>query len=384
VSAPPESKASTDPLVRAVRLPLSAEMLDRDALEGRPMSVDFRFGVVGRDPAPHYPGERPDSSVLIVDGRVLPLVPSTLGNGWAVVDGASASDLDDWLSLRGLPRLDERLAIVAYGSNANPQEVENFSCGGAVVSLAGTLFGAGAAYCSSTRTDGQYPAGLARTDPSRGERHSLLLIDPDSQAALDRKEGAGSGFYERCFIETGSGIDFVLDDGSAWRGGLPAYLQGERRRLASVGSRPVLVSEVTQADLGLRVLEGAGAGFAPDAVACSSLPRLNTAPVPVFAYGTLQPGESRWGAIKDLVASTGKDRVTGRKVDTGFGFPGLVQDPGAFAGGTLLYPKAESYRHLLVQLDRIEGHPDLFTRQLHRLASGTLAWVYGWNGPMPE
>lgn len=384
MSARTQSTASSEPLVRSLHLPVSAAVLDRVVPAVKSRAADYRIGVAGRDAAPHYPGERPDSSVLIADGRVLPLVPSPKGSGWAVVEGASASDLDDWLSLRGLPRLDERIAVLAYGSNANPQEVEKFSRGDAVVSLAGTLFGAGAAYCSSTRTDSQYPAGLALTDPSRGERHSLLLIDPDSQAALDRKEGAGRGFYERCLIETGSGIDLVLDDGSAWSGGLPAYLQGEHRRIAIVGSRPVLVSEVTQADLRLRALEEASAEFAPEAAPCSSLPRLSTAPVPVFAYGTLEPGESRWNAIKDLIATTGTDRVTGRKVDTGFGFPGLVIDPGASAEGTLLHPKAESYRHLLVQLDRIEGHPGLFTRQLHRLASGALAWVYGWNGPAPE
>lgn len=376
--------ASSEPLVRSLHLPVIAEMLDRDAHARRPRAVDFRIGVAGRDAAPHYPGERPDSSVLIAGGRVLPLTPSPVGSGWAVVDGVSASDLDDWLSLRGFPRLDERVAVLAYGSNANPQEVEKFSRGEAVVSLAGTLFGAGAAYCSSTRTDGQYPAGLALTDPSRGERHSLLLIDPDSQAALDRKEGAGRGFYECCLIKTGSGIDFVLDDGSAWRGGLPAYLQGEHRRLAIVGSRPVLVSEVTQAELRLRVLEDASADFAPVAATCSSLPRLSTVPVPVFAYGTLQPGESRWNAIRDLIATTGTGRMTGRKVDTGFGFPGLVIDPDASTDGTLLHPEPASYRRLLAQLDRIEGHPDLFTRQLHRLASGMLAWAYIWNGPLPE
>lgn len=370
--------------MRSLRLPVSAEMVEGDAHARRPRTVDYRIGVAGRDAAPHYPGERPDSSVLIADGRVLPLVPTPGGSGWVVVEGASASDVDDWLSLRGLPRLDERIAVLAYGSNANPQEVEKFSRGDAVVSLSGTLFGAGAAYCSSTRTDGQYPAGLALTDPFRGERHSLLLVDPDAQAALDSKEGAGRGFYERCLIETGSGIDFVLDDGRVWRGNLPAYLQSERRRLAIVGSRPILLSEVTQAELRLRVPEEAGDEFAPEAATCLSLPRLSTAPVPVFAYGTLQPGESRWNAIKDLIATTGTDRVTGRKVDTGFGFPGLVQDPGACAEGTRLHPKAESYRHLLAQLDRIEGHPDLFIRQLHRLASGGLAWVYAWNGLLPD
>lgn len=366
-----------------LRLPLGGDHL---APRTEPLSVQptdsFRLGHPRRDAAPHYPGARPEGSYLVADGLTYPVMPSP--EGWVVLDGRW-QDVDIWLTRRGLPCIADRTAILAYGSNANPSQLNGLPDARAVVALRGILLGAAAAYCSTSRSDGQFPAGLVAASEDSGEDHVLLLVDARTKAVFDRKEGLGCGAYDLVGLDIGHGIDFVLEDGTTWIGPLTTYLQGPRRALAvDSDGAPILLREVSQRDF--IAMQGAGriVGDMSDSGLSLTSPTVQTgvrvAPLPVFAYGTLQPGESRWRHVEHHVIDHRPDSAAGRRVDTGLGFPGMVLNESGTIHGTLLRIRPESRHELIHLLDSIEGHPDFYQRSLLRLHSGELAWAYAWCG----
>lgn len=366
-------------------LPLPADLLCRSEADATPApSSRFRLGNPRCDEEPHYPGARPSGSFIEAGGLTYPVRPSDTGSGWAVLDG-DWKEVDAWLTLRGLPTITARTAILAYGSNANPSQLSGLPEPRPVLALRGLLLGVAAAYCSSPRLDGQFPAGLAKTSASIGEEQFVLLVDAKTKESLDRKEGVGHGTYEFVGLDTGNGVDLILEDGTAWVGPLATYMQGHRRPLALTrSSQPVLLRDTSQRGfITLRESDQVtehGIWRDPTPAAPPAATGLSVAPLPVFAYGTLRPGESRWPFVEPYVAFHRSDSVTGRRIDTGLGFPGLIPDAGAVTYGTLLAVRPESRGELMRLLDSIEGHPDLYRRELHRLHSGQLAWVYVWCG----
>ena len=370
-----------------VRLPLGADHLAprTGPLSGQPTGL-FRLGHPMRDAAPHYPGARPEGSYLVADGLTYPMMPSP--EGWVVLDGCW-QDVDIWLTRRGLPCIADRTAILAYGSNANPSQLSGLTDARAVIALRGILLGAAAAYCSTSRSDGQFPAGLVAASEDSGEDHVLLLVDAPTKAVLDRKEGLGYGTYDLVGLDIGHGIDFVLEDGTTWIGPLTTYLQGPRRALAvDSDGAPILLREVSQRDFIAMQSTDRIVGDMIDSGLPLTAPTLQTgvrvAPLPVFAYGTLQPGEWRWRHVEPHVIHHGPNSATGRRVDTGLGFPGMIPDESATIHGTLLRIRPESRHELIHLLDSIEGHPDFYQRSLLRLHSGELAWAYIWCGDSHE
>lgn len=370
-----------------VLLPLCADHL---VPRNGPLSVQptdsFRLGHPTRDAAPHYPGARPEGSYLVADGLTYPVMPSP--EGWVVLDGCW-QDVDIWLTRRGLPCIVDRTAILAYGSNANPRQLSGLPDARAVIALRGILLGAAAAYCSTSRSDGQFPAGLVAAPEDSGEDHVLLLVDATTKAVLDRKEGLGCGTYDLVGLDIGHGVDFVLEDGTTWIGPLTTYLQGPRRALAvDSDGAPILLREVSQRDF--MAMQGTDriVGDMADSGLPLTAPTVQTgvraAPLPVFAYGTLQPGESRWRHVEPHVIDYRPDSAFGRRVDTGLGFPGMVPDEASTIHGTLLRVRPESRHELIHLLDSIEGHPDFYQRSLLRLHSGELAWAYVWCGDSHE
>jgi len=376
-------------VIRHVRLPLGADLLvpcGEDA-SVQP-SARFRLGHPMRDAEPHYPGARPQGSYLVADGLTYPVKPSADGGGWAVLDDEWL-DIDTWLRRRGLPVIAERTAILAYGSNANPSQLSGLPAARPVVALRGVLLGAAAAYCSTPRSDGQFPAGLLAMSKESGENHVLLLVDAPTKAVLDRKEGVSCRTYDYVGLVTGKGVDFILEDGTAWTGPLATYLQGCRRPLAlDSAGEPVLLREVGQRDfMALRGADGIVGDTTDTGLPVTSPAAqtgIHTAPLPVFAYGTLQPGESRWRHVEPYVIDHQPASAVGRRVDTGLGFPGLVLDEAATIHGTLLRVRPERRHELIRLLDAIEGHPDFYQRSVVRLHSGNLAWTYVWNGDSRE
>lgn len=375
------SQQLNDCLVKAAALPLSAEEVAGAPTSGPVPVQEYRLGRPERNPAPHYPGERPDSSFVVLNGTVFPMRPAGAGSRWEVLSDDGWTDADVWLAARGQAPLRNRLAVLAYGSNLNPREVSAVGGERAIVVLRGALFGAAAAYCQTRRgRDLQHPAGLIAHESATGEWHGVLLVESETKHELDNKEGAGRGYYDLVHLPIGAGVELVLEDGRRWSGPLPTYRHGVHRPIAVRDGAPLLVREHTQEqvqafdDLGLtHDLDVPG-------VPAGALAPLATAPMPVFAYGTLQPGECRWLPIEHLVASTAPGQVAGRRIDTGFGFPGLVDLGSEVTDGTVLTPHDHAYDEFLELLDSIEGHPRLYTRTLVRLLSGELAWVYAWNG----
>lgn len=371
------------------RLPLGADLLvPRGEDASVQPSARFHLGHPMRDAEPHYPGARPQGSYLVADGLTYPVKPSADGCGWAVLDDEWL-DIDTWLRRRGLPVIAERTAMLAYGSNANPSQLSGLPAARPVVALRGVLLGAAAAYCSTPRSDGQFPAGLVATYQESGEDHVLLLVDAPTKAVLDRKEGVGCGTYDYVGLATGKGVDFILEDGTAWTGPLATYLQGHRRPLAlDAAGKPVLLREVSQRDfLALREaneIVGDTTDTGLPLTSSAGQTGIHTAPLGVFAYGTLQPGESRWRHVEPYIIDHQPASAVGRRVDTGLGFPGLVLDEAATIHGTLLLIRPESRPELIHLLDAIEGHPDFYRRSLFRLHSGHLAWAYVWCGDSRE
>lgn len=363
-------------------LPISAKALSEGG-DCRPRKLaDFPLGVPGIDSPPHYPGSRPCGSFVAIGDDVLPIDFSTRSASWRVLSPAGWCDLDEWLSEAGFPLINERAAVLAYGSNGNPGEIRRFSAGAPVIALKGLLLGAAAVYCATPRRDGQYPAGLAAAQPDRAEVHSLLLLPMDTVAALDAKEGVHDRYYERALIDEGeTGVAFVLESGDAWSGALPVYLQGPRRPLAVRDGSLVYVSDVGQQEFQLQPAGDHSLVHGLQMRLSARLPQLTTQPLPLFVYGTLRPGESRWPLVADSIRDVGETGMAGRRLDTGYGYPGLVSDPHETVTGVVLSAHPEAARGLMEALDVIEGHPDLFVRTLSRTTSGSLAWVYRWQGP---
>lgn len=366
-------------------LPLRATALEHHHTTHRlPLSA-FPLGSDDQPAEPRYPGARPNGSFVVRDGRVLPVLLTPAG--WRIGTGGTADapvteDLDDWLTRLGEVPLSERLASVGYGSNLNPREIDRFSEDRAVVVLRAAVVGVQSAYLTKPRSrDHQFPAGLAIAEPAHVEAHGIVLIDPRNQSRLDGKEGQG-GAYLRSVISAAFPLAAVLEDATMLVAPLPTYLQHEKK-LAGLDGRPLALADVEQREFAALV-ESRRVSALPDSGlishAIDRLPHLVTRPVPYFVYGTLRPGESRWAPISHLVDYAEPAEVTGRRFDTGYGYPGLTLDGTDIVDGMLLHPAAKSHHELRMTLDSIEGHPHLYTRTLVRLINGAIAWIYVWNG----
>ncbi len=80
--------------------------------------------------------------------------------------------------------------------------------------------------------------------------------------------------------------------------------------------------------------------------------------VPVFAYGTLKPGEKMFRHISHTVRDILPATIRGTLYETPFGYPLLVnpgraEDP--VISGVLLVPLEEQYEEMLRIIDVIEG-----------------------------
>jgi gamma-glutamylcyclotransferase (GGCT)/AIG2-like uncharacterized protein YtfP len=351
--------------------------------------ADFGSASTDHDPPP-YPGKRPQGSFVVFRGEVLAVRPDTGGCGWTITDPLCTPpvvDLDVWLVMRGQEMLRDRLAVVGYGSNLNPRQIEGFSGGRATVVLKALVIGAASAYCTSQRSDGQYPAGLVSVDPAHVEEHGVVLIDSRCQDRLDHKEGASraGGAYARGTVAgIDHPVDVLLENGTRVPGRLPVYLQAWRKT-AHRGGRPVLLADLDQRAYAERHEATPFPGIGDGGLhfqSCNELPPLSTEPIPVFAYGTLRPGAARYRYIQDGVARHEPAYLLARLIPTGADYPGLELSEVAAdkVSGVLLHPKASALATWLQRLDRIEGHPHLFSRVLSRIDDGRVAWVYVWVG----
>lgn len=91
----------------------------------------------------------------------------------------------------------------------------------------------------------------------------------------------------------------------------------------------------------------------------------DTMTYPCFVYGTLRPGHGNdrlWrGRARDQY--DGEVYVAGYRL-VGRGFPYAVPEPAAEAVGCLIVPDTEQYDDVMLDLDRLEGVPSHYTREL--------------------
>lgn len=363
-------------------LPLHADALTPAPWRSPRPAADFVLGTPGDGRRPRYPGDRPPGSFVVHEGQVLTVRPSSTRCGWQVLGrDPDPTDLDEWLVARGQAPIATRVACVGYGSNLNPAQVHRFAGPTAAVVLRAVTVGTAAAYCTSPRqTDSQYPAGIVADSPSRVEAHGIVLLHPDRTPHLDRKEGQGGTYARSLVAGRGAPVAAVLEDGTMLADRLPVYLQRSRRVAMSDGRAVLLADRDQEAFARDRPADETDEhGLVTRAV--DRLPPLETVPVPVFAYGTLRPGRSRWPAIAGMVASHEPASLHGDRFETGYGYPGLrLGRAGApVVAGVLLQPAPGQHRRLVRELDLIEGHPGLYARHLVRLDDGRLAWTYVWG-----
>lgn len=104
----------------------------------------------------------------------------------------------------------------------------------------------------------------------------------------------------------------------------------------------------------------------------------------VFVYGSLKKGQGNHGVLypSELHVPTpkptkfvGNDKILGRIYDLGY-YPGLKPDFDAKVHGEIYEVDAP----VLERLDRLEGHPDLYTRKEVLTENGVKCWTYFYNG----
>ncbi len=148
-------------------------------------------------PSSPYPGERPDCSWRPVGDVVHRVVP--IDSGWLDVATGNVFDLAD------------RIFILAYGSNANPNKLrQNNLHGMDVVMLQTEITDARAVWCNGRRRrDHSVVATLVET-PGHVEACPVVALRPEDVAAVDGWEMPAyhrRPFWGQCTLENGASID---------------------------------------------------------------------------------------------------------------------------------------------------------------------------------
>ncbi|MCW0216045.1 MAG: gamma-glutamylcyclotransferase [Pseudonocardia sp.] len=323
-------------------------------------------------PAAPYPGEVPPTSYVHDDGAGYVLAADgTTRSGWR----AGRTDLDDWLGVRGAPRLAERFPVLAYGSNRNPSKISwlraELGLRGPVVVLRARTEGVAAVWAHGLRVvDDQRPAVLAAA-PRVREEHSVWFATAQQLDVLDVCEGRASGRYRLAHLHTGT---VTTEDGAVIDGVL-AYLGDAGIR------RPLLVdgAPVRCADVGQSAARALGGDPAPgDGLAATTVEgRPGPWPPRLFVYGSLQPGERAWNRLSP--ALDGRPRraeLPGTLLDTGYGYPAMLRLPGPGVPGWVV-PVREPAA-LLPALDAYEG-PQYARVRVGVPGTGEMCWSYVWT-----
>ncbi|MGY1684438.1 hypothetical protein ACI8AK_02495 [Geodermatophilus sp. SYSU D00867] len=139
------------------------------------------------------------------------------------------------------------MALLAYGSNANPAKLADLRIG-PVVALQVTTTDLAAAWCTDPRRDGQIPATLI-VAPDTVETHHILLCTSVQMARFDRVEERAAGIHDLGVLRSGTVTTEVgrrMDDVLAYVGG-----RG-RRPLAGPTGEPMHVTAVPQVEAAQR------------------------------------------------------------------------------------------------------------------------------------
>ncbi len=327
-------------------------------------------------PADPYPGAVPPGSFAHVDGVSHPVRPGR--------------ELDRWLAGRGAPPTEERVPVLAYGSNRCPSKItwlrRELGLGpDPVVVLRATARGVAAVWAAGLRArDGQRPAVLAAA-AGAVEEHGIWLATPEQIAVLDRCEGRDDRFR---LARLHSG-DVRTEDGARIRDPWVYLGHATTRRPLLVDGRPVRCADVGQAaarelagdgPLGTGRPERAGGraaavldGGAPrpgpdglDATTVTGAPHPDEWPAALFAHGLLRPGQPSWGRVAPHAAGDPRPAtVPATVLDTGLG-------PGHTRG--VVVPLRDPAA-LLPALDAEQG-PEQRRVRVTVPVDGTVCWAY--------
>lgn len=102
----------------------------------------------------------------------------------------------------------------------------------------------------------------------------------------------------------------------------------------------------------------------------------------VFVYGTLQPGQSRWPALRPFGSAVSTGSAAGLLFDPGYGWPAAVFHSKVIerVPGVVVALRPESVDEALATLDDIEGVAvGLFERVVVDVG-GQPCWAYHWPG----
>lgn len=321
-----------------------------------------------------YPGARPSGPTLVYQGEAWPLDVST-GQMVAPPNAAGAR------VLAGPIRWS-----VAYGSNANVDRLidKALDSNGALL-LPARLAGWTTVWeARRVRSTGAVPLTLA---PARGnvlDTWALGLL-PEDIPTLDASEGRGTNYVLGRVGPLAVAARWLLDDALA-------FGPGPSTRTLTTGSQAAAFPDLDQAEAA-RLLDAGAIDLAADPLPGpveGDWPDTSLDDLPLFVYGTLQPGRRRWDAIENLVEPVGEAVARGRVTSTFYGYPAATFGGTDPVHGTLLRPRdAQAARSLYPHVDRIEDEPSLFRRVATLVEIGDetrWAAAYEWNpdrGPAP-
>lgn len=335
------------------------------------------------DPA-SYPGPRPPGPVLVRDASQRPLA---LGgpSPWPYLGPAAA----------GVPPA--LVYSLAYGSNANVDRLadKGLTDAGAVL-LPARMRGWDPAFAARETRYGSVPLVLVPGAADRLRDTWVLGLPSEALADLDASEGrravrdaepsrgAPTGGYLLGRIGPVAVADrYLLADALAYR-------PSPGTRLLAHGGRPMTWPEHDQAEARAALAGARPTVPAPpvERVEAGGWPPTPLTDLPLFVYGTLQPGEAAWSQIADLVSVVGPARATGRLHATPYGWPAADLDARGAVHGTLLAACGpRSAVDLVARADAYEGAPELFRRRAVPVerpdGSWTWAMAYHWAGELP-
>ena len=99
-----------------------------------------------------------------------------------------------------------------------------------------------------------------------------------------------------------------------------------------------------------------------------------------FVYGTLKRGRGNHAVVADLVAGVEPATVPGfTLLDLG-AFPAAIPCEGGWVRGEVLAFRDGDAERALGRLDRLEGHPTLYRREVVETTDGEAVWTYIWQG----
>jgi hypothetical protein len=236
-----------------------------------------------------YPGEHPQGAFALIDDEVGEVHRgSTSDLSSLVLPGHDGRALDDLLGARGLPTLEQRYPVLAYGGNRNPATLKlklahyGYASPGqgtvlpvlpvrvrGVDVVAGGLSGQGYLYADI----------LADENTASTEIFAhLLLLDSDQMRVLHDSEGVRTDFYDVAVLP---GVELAVPGATVQTVAAMVY----------VGVAPIIISPTLESPLAFAAVRATGRRF-PEFGATAMLAHiLEAVEATALVRATVAPGQ---------------------------------------------------------------------------------------------